>query len=214
MKQFDQFYKQIIMESNGDVFRVGVFPGAFKPPHVGHFATALDACQNNDKVYIFVSTKSRALTTHNVVKKETPDIKRYSNIIKSDKYTSNLLGVQPAGVARMTSASAFRAAISAKDKNTVIKNLPQGVDVDQIFNILMQSNDITEPGYGHVTIEQTMAIWNIYKPLLIEQSNLTSDDIIIKTSEPSPVKDTYDLVDMLNNSDNAGMTSVKLYVGE
>lgn len=214
MKQFDSLYKSILSEQDENVFKVGIFPGAFKPPHVGHFTTALNACKNNDRVFIFVSTKSRALTTQNVSKQESPDIQRYSNIFKSDKYTNNLLGVQPAGVARMTSASAFRAAVSVKDKNTIMKNLPQDVDADAVFSILMASNDISNPNYGHITVEQTMAIWNLYKPLLVSRSGLNENDITIKTSTPSPVKDTYDLVDRLNKSKQAQMTSVKLYVGE
>ena len=134
--------------------------------------------------------------------------------MNSDKYTSNLLGVQPAGVARMTSATAFRAAISLKDKNTIAKNLPEGGDTDAIFSILMRSNDIGNPGYGHVTVDQTMEIWKHYKPILHNLTGLTEDRLKIIVSSPSPVKDTYDLVDRLNNSDQANNTSVRLYVGE
>ena len=121
MEQFNQLFKNILLEQDMDVFKVGIFPGAFKPPHIGHFTTAYNACKDNDMVYIFVSDKPRPLSTQNKGKAEIPDINRYSNIMNSDKYTSNLLGVQPAGVARMTSATAFRAAISLKDKNTIAK---------------------------------------------------------------------------------------------
>ena len=215
MKQFDQLYGRLLSEQDNRVFNVGIFPGAFKPPHVGHYATAYNACKNNEKVYIFVSDKPRPLSTTNVGnKKEAPDSARYANILKSDKYTNNLLSVQTAGVARMTSATAFRAAIAIKDKNTIAKNLPEGADIDRIYKILMGSNELTSPTYGHITVDQTMAIWNIYKPLLQQQTGLGDDDIIIKVSTPSPVKDTYDLVDELNNSESAGMTSIKLYVGE
>ena len=215
MKQFDQLYGRLLSEQDSRVFNVGIFPGAFKPPHVGHYATAYNACKNNEKVYIFVSDKPRPLSTTSVGnKKEAPDSARYANILKSDKYTNNLLSVQTAGVARMTSATAFRAAIAIKDKNTIAKNLPEGADIDRIYKILMGSNELTSPTYGHITVDQTMAIWNLYKPLLLQQTGLGENDIIIKVSTPSPVKDTYDLVDELNNSEQAGMTSVKLYVGE
>ena len=40
------------------------------------------------------------------------------------------------------------------------------------------------------------------------------DDLIIKISSPSPVKDTYDLVDQLNKSESAGNIAVDLFVGE
>lgn len=215
MKLFDQLYKDIIVEQDQSVFNVGIFPGAFKPPHIGHYMTAYNACKNNERVYIFVSDKARPLSTQNVGnKKEAPDIVRYNNILKSDKYTSNLLGVRTAGVARMTSATAFRAAISIKDKNTIAKNLPDGVDKDQIYSILMQSNDVSSPTYGHVTVEQTMQIWQLYKPSLMSLTGKSEEDIVISVSSPSPVKDTYDLVDKFNNSEQAGNISIRLYVGE
>lgn len=206
----------MLIEQDQQVLSVGVFPGAFKPPHVGHFTTAYNACKDNQQVYIFVSDKSRPISTKHVGanKKETPDIARYSNILKSDKYTNNLLGVQTAGVARMTSATAFRTAISVKDKNTIAKNLPEGADIDKIYNILMSSNDVSNHGYGHVTVEQTMAIWQLYKPLLVNLSGIDPNNLHINISKPSPVKDTYDLVDQLNNSEQAGYTTIKLYVGE
>lgn len=215
MKQFDKLYGELLSEQDNRVLNIGIFPGAFKPPHVGHYMTAYNACKNNEKVYIFVSDKPRPLSTKNIAGgKETPDSARYSNILKSDKYTNNLLSVQTAGVARMTSATAFRAAIAIKDKNTIVKNLPEGSDIDRIYSVLMSSNDISSPTYGHITVDQTMAIWNIYKPLLQQQTGLGEDDLIIKVSTPSPVKDTYDLVDQLNKSEGAGMTSIRLYVGE
>lgn len=213
--KFEQLYRSIITEQDVNVLKVGIFPGAFKPPHVGHYTTALNACKTNDKVYIFVSNKSRPISTQpKSGKADTPDIVRYNNILKSDKYTNNLLGVQTAAVARMTSATAFRAAISVKDKTTILKNLPEDVDSDLIYNILMQSNDISNPEYGHVTVEQSMSIWQAYKPALVSNSPLSEQDIIIKVSTPSPVKDTYDLVDDLNKSEQAAQTSVRLYVGE
>ena len=215
MHNFDSLYKHLITEQDQNVYKVGIFPGAFKPPHIGHYATAYNACKDNDQVYIFVSEKPRPLSTQNKGNaKEVPDINRYSNILKSDKYTNNLLGVQTAGVARMTSATAFRAAISIKDKNTVAKNLPDGVDKDKIYQILLQSHDISSPSYGHVNIEQTMQIWALYKPALMSLTGKSEEQIVIKTSVPSPVKDTYDLVDQLNQSEQAGNTSVRLYVGE
>lgn len=213
--EFEKLYKSIITEQDVNVLKIGIFPGAFKPPHVGHYTTALNACKTNDRVYIFVSNKSRPISTQvKTTKNEAPDIVRYNNILKSDKYTNNLLGVQTAGVARMTSATAFRAALSIKDKATIIKNLPRDVDHDLIYDILMKSNDISSSDYGHVTVEQSISIWNVYKPALIANSSLSEQDITIKVSNPSPVKDTYDLVSELNESEGAQNTSIRLYVGE
>lgn len=216
MGDFNQLFSNIICEQDNNVHKVGVFPGAFKPPHMGHYYTALNACKNNNLIYIFVSKKSRALSTQN---KAGPagskdcDLNRYSNFMKSDKYTDNLLSIKPAECARMTSASAMRAAIAVKDKNTVLKNLPDKVDKDLIYDILMQSNDVSNPNYGHITIEQTMSIWKIFQQGLIEESGKSSEHILINTSQISPVKDTYDLVDTLNKDVSASMTAVNLYVG-
>lgn len=215
MNQFDNYYNQLFYEQLQGEDTVGIFPGAFKPPHVGHYMTALNACKNNDIVYIYISSKSRALTTQNKAPtKEMPDVNRYANLLNSDKFTNNIRSIQSAGVARMTSASAFRAAISIKDKNTINKNLPDGVDADYIYSILMKSNDVDNPSYGHITVEQSMDIWRTYLPLLSSQSGLPIERIKINISKTSPVRDTYELVDQINNSQSASITNIRLYVGE
>jgi len=215
MNNFENLYKELITEA-GDITKIGIFPGAFKPPHVGHYTTALNACEDNDIVYIYISSKPRALSTQNKAAGtggKDCDSDRYKNMMTSDKYTNNLLSVQPAACARMTSASAMRVAISAKDKNTIFKNLPDGVDKESVFNILMQSNDISNDEYGHVTIQQTLEIWRHYQELLISATGTDTKDIRILASDITPVRDTYELVDTLNKSEQAGNISVRLYVG-
>jgi len=39
--------------------KVGIIPGAFKPPHKGHFLAAQKAADENDMVYILISSKER-----------------------------------------------------------------------------------------------------------------------------------------------------------
>ena len=215
MRNFEQLYRGIITEQDRDIHKIGIFPGAFKPPHTGHFHTALDACKACDEVYIFISTKSRELTTQNVAGgPEAPDSARYKNLIHGDKFTNNIFSVTTAGVARMTSASAMRAAISIKDKHTIFENLPEGSDKEAIFNILMYSNDISNDQYGHISADQAVEIWRQYLPLLISGSDLSEDRINIKLSPASPVRDTYELVDSINNSEIADRTAIRLYVGE
>lgn len=222
MRNYQQIYTDILCENSSDLRRIGIFPGAFKPPHVGHFETALSACKNNDIVYIIVSTKSRAISSSNVSKDTKIELKkptscddgdRYKSFFNSDKYTNNILSVKPAPCARMTSASDLRAAMAIKDKNTVINNLPDGVDSNRILDILMMSSDVSNPNFGYVTFEQSFEIWNIYKELLITRSGLKQDDIKIIKSEITPVRDTYDIVSDINNSDRAGNTVISLYVG-
>lgn len=53
MKSFKLF-----VESAGN-FSIGFFPGAFKPPHKGHFHTAVQAAAENDSVVILVSGSDR-----------------------------------------------------------------------------------------------------------------------------------------------------------
>lgn len=214
MLNFKNTFDRLLAEATDDIKKVGIFPGAFKPPHVGHYTTALNACNMCDEVYIYVSSKSRELSTQNVsTAGKGDDSSRYNNLLETDKFTNNLLGVQRADVARMTSASAMRAAISIKDKNTIIKNLPEGSDYDTIFRVLMQSNNIDQPDYGHITSKQALQIWNLYRPMLVNNSRIQDKDLHIIESPGSPVRDTYELVDSINNSEWASHTSVYLFVG-
>ena len=219
MSDFEHMYRTLLHERSTDVHKVGIFPGAFKPPHAGHYYTALNACKNNDEVFIFASSKQRALSTQN---KSTSsgndcDSSRYKNLLQSDsKFTSNLLSIRPAECARMTSASAVRAAIAVKDKETILLNLPEGLgedEKDQVYNILMQSNDISSSEYGHINKDQMMRIWSIYRELLSREGNTDINNIHINISEGSPVRDTYELVEDINNSDSAREVSIQLYVG-
>ena len=219
MVNFDTIYKDLLIENDDNINKTGIFPGAFKPPHAGHYYTALNACKNNDVVYIFASSKPRALSTQNMSggKGNDCDSARYNNLLKSDsKFTTNLLSVRPAECARMTSASAVRAAISVKDKETIIENLPNSLDddmKDKIFNIFMSSNDIGSEHYGHITADQMMSVWSIYRDALVRESGKSANDIKILLSHGSPVRDTYELVESINNSEGARNSSISLYVG-
>jgi len=46
-------YKQFLLENTGST--IGLFPGAFKPPHKGHFDTAKQAATSNDVAIVLVS---------------------------------------------------------------------------------------------------------------------------------------------------------------
>ncbi|NBO99125.1 MAG: hypothetical protein EBU90_03225 [Proteobacteria bacterium] len=70
-------YKLFLEQSSTRI--IGLFPGAFKPPHKGHFATALNAAKNNNDVFILVSSTDRdgisstdSLTIWNIYKKYLP----------------------------------------------------------------------------------------------------------------------------------------------
>ena len=223
---FDQLYRDIVTEKSVDIYKIGIFPGAFKPPHTGHYHTALAAMEECDEVHIFVSAKGRALSDQNknsLTDNVECDSVRYRNLIKQDSpYTTNIFSVQTGECMRMSSASAMRVAIKGQDKHTIFENLPDGVDKEAIFEILMQSNDSSSEAFNYVTIEQTMAIWEHYKDSLMSSvstaqvdplTNKKGSDLQLHVSHGSPVKDTYDFVDRINKQEEAGEVSVVLYVG-
>jgi len=84
MKSFKLFVEQ---SSN---FSIGFFPGAFKPPHKGHFQTALQASKQNDSVAIIVSGSERdgistdkAFQVWNVYRKYLPNNVNIFNVAGS-----------------------------------------------------------------------------------------------------------------------------------
>lgn len=48
---FETFLKEV------DVKNIGIFPGKFKPPHLGHFKTCEEACKDNDITFVLISNK-------------------------------------------------------------------------------------------------------------------------------------------------------------
>jgi cytidyltransferase-like protein len=94
-----QYLADIILEANEELPTIALFPGAFKPPHKGHFDVVQKLLQIADEVVVLVSPKER-----------------------------------------------------------------EGI-----------------------TAEQSMAVWNLYKPLF-------SGKVEIRITEGSPIKETYDIV--------------------
>lgn len=63
MQRFKDFY----YEQN--LTTIGFFPGAFKPPHIGHFETARQLAEQNKLAYVLVSGKDRdGITTDKAIK--------------------------------------------------------------------------------------------------------------------------------------------------
>lgn len=239
MNSFDTIANRLLVELDTKVNKIGIFPGAFKPPHIGHFVTALKAVDTNDTTYIYVSDKSREVQ---VVDNKPKDIlkpgkeqgdcdsMRYNNLIRKDRtrFTDKLLSIQPAMCSRMSSATAVRTAIALNDKQTVMQNIPpvafenlgeedlttyEGVECltdeerESVFNILKESSNTYS-----ISSEQSMKIWSIYKTGLDRLTGGTKQ-INISLVKGSPVRETYELVDDINNSEQAGNTAINLYVG-
>ena len=214
---YEKYINKYLLESSSNV--VGIFPGAFKPPHMGHFETALKASTLCDKVYIYISCKDRLCETpledpsetiHSPVPKKT-DSDRYTNLVKKDsKYTTNLMDITCEEVERLTSATILRNAIALRDANTIFENLPDAIDEDKhdVVDILLDND-------GSITVEHTLKVWDIYRKHIIKETSMKKSNFIIKSSIPSPVKDTYDLVDSINNDiEVANKTIIKLFVGK
>lgn len=62
MRSFQQLLEQVdIVEQNISEKSVGIYPGAFKPPHVGHYEAARQALSQNDIVFVLVSGVTRGV---------------------------------------------------------------------------------------------------------------------------------------------------------
>jgi len=232
-------------ESDGDDFlfedtdsssrNIGIFPGKYKIPHVGHYITAEQACTECDEVYIFISPVPQPIEIGstkpeiNTGKSEPPDIIRYEGILappygkkdpSTNKWINNLGGIQPAEVNRPEglgackgmelSARYIRKALGERDLNTVKKNLPPGVSFDTVSDIF---DDIYEQ--QQITAEHSKDIWTrAFVPLLAARTPIEEKNIHVRISEVSPVKDTYELTGEINESEGAEKTQILLYVGK
>lgn len=86
MKPFKLFVEQ------RSTFSIGLFPGAFKPPHKGHYDTVIKALKENNEVYVLVSnvdrdgiSSSKSIQIWNV----------YNQYIKNDKLKIVLVSGSP-----------------------------------------------------------------------------------------------------------------------
>lgn len=191
--------QQYLWESPGDFHRIGIFPGAFKPPHLGHYNVIRQACQENDEVFVFVSKNPRPIN------EECKDSDRFCGLMSSDKYVGNLGDIKTVTPKfGDVSATLVRKAIQLRDTETLYKNLPQIPEKGEIIDLLLSSGD-------EITIEQTMKILSIYKPHLEES---TGAQLSISISAKSPVTDTYDKVAEINDSRDANNIAISLYAGD
>src|SRR4051812_44513196 len=56
--------KYLSLYNNDDVNKkIGIFAGATKPPHIGHYKAALLASEQNDLTYILISNTDREMVT-------------------------------------------------------------------------------------------------------------------------------------------------------
>lgn len=63
---FNKSFKGFLSETK--TVKIGIFAGAFKPPHAGHFYSAKSAASQNDKLHIFISAPPREMITSEISK--------------------------------------------------------------------------------------------------------------------------------------------------
>ena len=75
INNFDLLVEQVMVyEQPEQTTRVGLYPGAFKPPHVGHYQAAVDALRKNDVVYVLISGESRGKNTEQITADQSEQI--------------------------------------------------------------------------------------------------------------------------------------------
>lgn len=199
---------------------IGVFPGAFKPPHRGHFATAASACSECDEVNIIMSPKERLLTQ---VSKDLgkPEKTKYGGLMDGGNTHNNIkskVKIEVAEVDRLTSASEMRASICDQS---------YGIDDMQTFQRCMNDflpDELTPERQQQVisslhkarlddtiTPKEASSIWNIY----IDQLKDLYKNVNIKftMSDISPIADTYAFALKLFDETQEQVT-LRLYTGQ
>ena len=168
---FDSIYN-LIAESTDKT--VGLFPGAFKPPHRGHYLTAAMAAKACDVVYIIMSPKERMLGQASA-DTGVPEWKKYAGLLPGGKQHEEYkqhLHMELAEVDRQTSASKMRSSIAQiaamaldiNDMDTWQENLrefiPGDLDEDELerFGGLLQK----APEDKVITVAEADGIWEIY----------------------------------------------------
>lgn len=66
IKSFKSMVGTTLVEKHSKRMNVGLFPGAFKPPHVGHYNTAVMGAKRNDKMLVIVSNNTRGAGSESI----------------------------------------------------------------------------------------------------------------------------------------------------
>lgn len=75
INNFEMLVEQAYLhEQSEKVLRVGLYPGAYKPPHVGHYQAAVNALSKNDVVFVLVSGQCRGQDECQVTGSQSEDI--------------------------------------------------------------------------------------------------------------------------------------------
>lgn len=199
----------------------GVFPGAFKPPHKGHYHTAYEAAKQCDTLFILMSDKPRELTQTN--SSGAPDWERYKALLPGGKQAQalNNTQVELASCARPTvgdkpaSASRLRSQIASfafdnQDFDTFMNNISEYIpaSLTNAEQEIVAKKMISHAKDNVVDAYESAGIWEIYIQQLKRE---TGTDIVFEILQGSPVAMTYDVVKTID--ENKTYDLVKLFVG-
>ena len=217
MNNFNALFGEILCENTGG-YGVGIFPGAFKPPHKGHFHTALNACKVNNEVHILLSSTSRQIESLLQNKQKDKSNVSACDSSRYDYFFNGRMGdlrlnIERADCARETSASLVRGSLhpATQDWTTIRESLPREIgdrDIQKVEGILSAASKKRE-----IDLETSKGIWDIYLPHLARLSGRSPEDVKLTISPGSPVRETFELVEQLNKEANAESITVRLYVG-
>jgi hypothetical protein len=206
---------------DGNSKTIGIFPGAFKPPHRGHYATAAAACDACDEVYIFMSPKARRICQPS---KDTgvPEWHKFKGLLNKNRPG---IRVELAEVDRQTSASKFRQRIldTSLDKcdietftNNIDEYLPEMEPVRKQRAVQeLMSKSVKD---GQITAAEASNIWRLYTSQL-EVDYQMAGRVHFETVQVSPIISSYHLVDGDPEKGTDGLVqvgwegTVRLYTG-
>ena len=206
-----------------DYKTIGLFPGAFKPPHRGHFMTAAMAAKNCDVVYIIMSPKERIIGQASA-DTGAPEWKKYAGLLpggKQHEMYGDTLNTTLAEVDRQTSASAMRAtiadlALGNNDMVTWENNLRSFLPPDLEDEDVRKAVDLLHksPEDQVISVDEADQLWGIYLNSL--RRKFPNTQIEYKIAEISPIKTSYDLAEEIFNDAKVAETryNLKLYTGE
>lgn len=66
IQSFKSMVGKTIIEKHTKRMKIGLFPGAFKPPHVGHYNTAVMGAKQNDKMLVVISDTVRGKDSESI----------------------------------------------------------------------------------------------------------------------------------------------------
>lgn len=216
-------YEQQSIDYSGKT--IGVFPGAFKPPHRGHYLTAEQACKRCDHVIVLMSEKPRLIGQNSTLSngKDDDDSARWNSLRPGGNVFNKLrhADVTMQQVDRQTSASKlrnnlFELALNKADLQTFTDNISEFLpDLDSTNTAtVVQKLMVKATTDKVITVVEAKDIWDIYIDNLNKIYKSTGDGlprISLRISSKSPVADAYDLV--LNELDQQGV-NIELYVGQ